>query len=80
MLSYSTCFIYPYSLGCGEYLVNINFPHNDISHHWNVQSADACFQICMNSRGAGLRPAPRSLYKGLAGSDDTRCDKVWYKM
>ena len=35
--------------------------------------------IGSNSRGAGLRPAPRSLYKVLAGSG-TRCNKVWYKM
>ena len=32
-----------------------------------------------STRGTGLRPAPRSLYKVLAGSG-TRCDKVWYKM
>ena len=33
--------------------------------------------LCFNSRGAGLPPAPRSLYKVLAGSG-TRCDKSWY--
>ena len=44
-------------------------------------SAQSCTNIDyrLHSRGAGLRPAPRSLYKVLAGSG-TRCDKVWYKM
>ena len=33
-------------LGCGEYLNNINFPFNDVSLHENIQTADACNEIC----------------------------------
>ena len=33
-------------LGCGEYLNNIDFKHNDVSFHENIQSADACNKIC----------------------------------